>query len=167
MLNTLLYLGKYEDFLADLPDSGDSSFHTFYRGFAEYHLKHWEQAAREFDRAWQLEQTMYSQTGEALSNAIGQRRSDGLALLHDLERKIEQHDVGDPEGTYKIAEAYAVLGDKESALRMLRYSIEHGFFSWPYFRSDPLLANIRQEPQFVLLMDVAHRRYESFKRQFF
>jgi tetratricopeptide (TPR) repeat protein len=167
VLNTLLYLGKYDDFLADLPESGDSSFPTFYRGFAEYHQKHWEQAERDFDRAWQLEQTLYSQTGEALSDAIGQRRSDGLALLHDLERKIEQHGVGDPEGTYKIAEAYAVLGDKDSALRMLRYSIEHGFFASPYFRSDPLLANIREEPQFALLMDVATRRHESFKRQFF
>jgi hypothetical protein len=74
---------------------------------------------------------LYSQTGEALSDAIKRRRADGLAQLHDLERRIEQHRVVDPEGTYKIAEAYAVLGDKESTLRMFRYSIENVFFSWP------------------------------------
>jgi len=166
LLNSLLYLGKYDDFIADLPAKSDSLL-TFYRGFAEYHQKRWEQAARDFDSAWRLEQTLYTQTGEAFSDAIAQKRLDGLALLHDLERKIEQHGVGDPEGTYKIAEAYAVLGDKESALRMLRYSVEHGFFAWPYFRSDPLLANIRDEPQFVVLMGVAHSRHESFRQQFF
>jgi DNA-binding winged helix-turn-helix (wHTH) protein/TolB-like protein len=167
LLNTLLYLGEYHDFLADLPTSSDSSFLTFYRGFGEYHQKRSELAARDFDRAWQLEQTLYSQTGEAFSDAIAKRPSDGLALLHDLERKIKQQDVGDPEGTYKMAEAYAVLGDKESALRVLGYTIDHGFFSWPYFRSDPLLANIREEPHFALLMEVARRRHEAFRRQFF
>ena len=166
-LNALLYLGRYEEFIADLPKGDDSSFFVFYRGFAEYHEKRWDQAARDFDRAWQLEQTMYSETGEALSDAIGQRRADGVALLHDLERKIEQHGVGDPEGTYKIAEAYAVLGDRESALRMIRFSIEHGFFPWPYFKSDPLLANLRGETQLAVLMETARRRHEAFRRQFF
>jgi tetratricopeptide (TPR) repeat protein len=165
--NTLLYLGRYDEFLADLPESDDSSFLTFYRGFGEYHREQWDQAERDFDRAWRLEPTLYSQTGEALSNGIRHRPADGLAQLRDLEHRIEQRGVGDPEGTYKIAEAYAVLGDKESALRMFRYSIENGFFSWPYFRIDPLLANIRQDAQFSVLMETAHRRYEAFRRRFF
>jgi hypothetical protein len=118
-------------------------------------------------RAWQLEQTLYSQTGEALRDAIRHRPADGLAQLHDLERRIDQHGVGDPEGTYKMAEAYAVLGDKESALRMFRSSIENGFFSWPYFRSDPLLANIRNDAQLPVLMEAALRQYEAFRQQYF
>ena len=81
---------------------------------------------------------MYTQTGKALGDAIAHRESEGLQLLRDLENKIQQRGVGDPEGTYKIAEVYAVLGDKASAFRMLRYSIQHGFFAWPYFTSDPL-----------------------------
>ena len=166
VLNTLLYLGRYDDFLANLP-ARDDSFPIFYRGFAEYHLKRWDQAARDFDRAWQLEHTMYTQTGEALRDGIDHHEEEGLRLLHDLEEKIQEHNVGDPEGTYKIAETYAVLGDRDSALRMLRYSIEHGFFPWPYFRTDPLMSNIRSDPRFGELMETARRRYEAFERQFF
>ena len=167
VLNTYLYLGQYEKFLESLPDVDDSSFLVFYRGFGEYHQKNWIQASRDFDRAYQLDHTLYTQIGRALSDAIAHRDSEGLDLLHELESKIEQRGVGDPEGTYKIAEAYTVLGDKASALRMLRYSIEHGFFSWPYFLTDPLLSSIRNEPQFAEFMAVAHQRHAAFQKRFF
>ena len=167
VLNTYLYLGQYEKFLASLPDVDDSSFLVFYRGFGEYHQKNWIQAGKDFDRAYQLDHTLYTQIGRSLSDSIARRDSEGLELLHELESKIEQRGVGDPEGTYKIAEAYAVLGDKASALRMLRYSIEHGFFAWPYFITDPLLSSIRNEPQFADFMAVAHERHTAFQRRFF
>jgi len=110
---------------------------------------------------------MYTQTGKALSDSIAHRDSKGLELLRDLESKIQRRGVGDPEGTYKIAEAYAVLGDKTSALRMLRYSIDHGFFAWPYFTTDPLLSNLRNEPQFSELMAISRNRYGAFRKSFF
>jgi DNA-binding winged helix-turn-helix (wHTH) protein/TolB-like protein/Tfp pilus assembly protein PilF len=167
VLNSYLYLGQYDKFLASLPDVDDSSFLVFYRGFGEYHQKNWVQAANDFDRAYQLDRTLYTQIGKALSDSISHRDAEGLRLLHDLEDKIQQRGVGDPEGTYKIAQAYAVLGDKASALRMLRYSIEHGFFSWPYFITDPLLSNIRDEPQFKEFMTLAYDRRAAFEERFF
>ena len=167
VLNAYLYLGRYDKFLASLPEVDGSSFLVFYRGFAEFHQKEWTQAALDFDHAYELEHTMYTQTGRALSDSIAHRDAEGLQLLHDLESKIQQRGVGDPEGTYKIAEAYAVLGDKASASRMLRYSIEHGFFAWPYFTSDPLLSNLRNAPQFSELMAISRNRYEEFRKSFF
>jgi DNA-binding winged helix-turn-helix (wHTH) protein/TolB-like protein/Tfp pilus assembly protein PilF len=167
VLNTYLYLGQYDKFLASLPDVDDSSFLVFYRGFGEYHEKNWIQAAKDLDRAYQLDRTLYTQIGKALSDSIAHQDAEGLELLHDSENKIQVRGVGDPEGTYKMAEAYAVLGDKASALRMLRYSIEHGFFSWPYFISDPLLSNVRNELQFKELMTVARKRRAAFERAFF
>jgi DNA-binding winged helix-turn-helix (wHTH) protein/TolB-like protein/tetratricopeptide (TPR) repeat protein len=167
VLNAYLYLGQYDKFLASMPDAGDSSFLVFYRGFGEYHQRDLAQAARDFDGAYRLEHTMYTETGKALGDAIAHRKSEGLQLLRGLENKIQQRGVGDPEGTYKIAEAYAVLGDKASAFRMLRYSIQHGFFAWPYFTSDPLLTNLRDEPQFSELMTIARDRHTAFRKRFF
>jgi DNA-binding winged helix-turn-helix (wHTH) protein/TolB-like protein len=167
VLNAYLYLGQYDKFLASLPDVDDSSFLVFYRGFGEYHQRKLAQAARDFDSAYRLEHTMYTQTGKALGDAIVHRDVEGLQLLRDLENKIQQRGVGDPEGTYKIAEAYAVLGDKASAFRMLRYSIQHGFFAWPYFTSDPLFPNLSDEPQFSELMTIARDRHTAFRKRFF
>jgi TolB-like protein/cytochrome c-type biogenesis protein CcmH/NrfG len=167
VLNAYLYLGQYDKFLASLPDVDDSSFLVFYRGFAEYHQRDLAHAARDFDGAYRLEHTMYTQTGKALGDAIAHRESEGVQLLRDLENKIQQRGVGDPEGTYKIAEAYAVLGDKASAFRMLQYSIQHGFFAWPYFTSDPLFTNLRDESQFSELMTIARDRHTAFRKRFF
>jgi DNA-binding winged helix-turn-helix (wHTH) protein/TolB-like protein/Tfp pilus assembly protein PilF len=166
-LNAYLYLGEYDRFLDSLPDTNDSAFIVFYRGFAEYHKKKLDLAARDLDRAYQLDPTLYTQIGKAFSDSITHKESDGLELLHLVENRIQKHGVGDPEGTYKIAQAYAVLGDRPSALRMLRYSIEHGFFAYPYFVTDPLIENIRHEPQFSQLMTIARDRHTAFKSRFF
>ena len=166
-LNSYLYLGEYDKFLQSLPDANSSGFILFYRGFGEYHQKRWDLAARDFDRAYQLDPTLYTAIGKSFSDAISGRNSEGLERLQTLESKIQQRGVGDPEGTYKIAQGYAVLGDKVSALRMLRYSIEHGFFAYPYFINDPLIEPIRKEPAFPELMSTARQRYTAFKGRFF
>src|SRR6202167_4825486 len=131
VLNAYLYLGQYRKFLESLPVD-DSSFILFYRGFGEFHEKEYDQASRDFDRAYELDPTLYAGIGKALSDSIHQRKTEGLELLNGLERKVRDRGVGDPEGTYKIAQAYAVLGDKISAMRALHMSVESGFFSYPY-----------------------------------
>ena len=60
-----------------------------------------------------------------------------------------------------------LLGDKASALHMLRHSIGGGFFCYPYFVRDPLLQSLRDEPEFQALMNQARQRHEQFKTTFF
>ena len=166
VLNTYLYLGQYQRFLESLPVD-DSSFTLFYRGFGEFHERDFEKASKDFDRAYELDPTLYAGIGKALSHSIHQRKTEGLDLLSGLERKIRERGVGDPEGAYKIAQAYAVLADKNSALRMLRTSVESGFFSYPYLSRDPLLNELRGEPEFDHILNMARQRYEAFKSSFF
>lgn len=61
----------------------------------------------------------------------------------------------------------AVLGDKNSAMRVLRHSINNGVFPHTYFETDPLLENLRGEPEFSGLMNIARRRYDTFQKTFF
>lgn len=166
VLNSYLYLGQYKKFLESLPVD-DSSFILFYRGFGEFHEKAFDQASKDFDRAYELDPTLYAGIGKALSDAINRRQAEGLALLNGLERQITDRGVGDPEASYKIAEAYSVLGDKISALRMLSKSVESGFFSYPYIARDPLLTDLRSEPEFARILNLAHQRYETFKSSYF
>jgi tetratricopeptide (TPR) repeat protein len=167
VLNTYLYLGEYDKFLQSLPDVNDSAFVVFYRGLGEYYKKDWDRAARDFDHAYTLDPTLYAQTGKAFRYAIARQNSEGLEILNNLEGKIQQRGVGDPEGTYKIAQAYAALGDEDSALRVLRYSIANGFFCYPYFTSDPLLDSLHNKLEFQQLMAIAQKRHEAFRTAFF
>jgi DNA-binding winged helix-turn-helix (wHTH) protein/TolB-like protein len=166
VLNTYLYLGQYQKFLESLPVD-DSSFTVFYRGFGEFHEKEFEQASKDFDRAYELDPTLYAEIGKALSDSIHQQKTEGLERLSGLERQIKERGVGDPEATYKIAEAYAVLGDKSSAIRALRASVEAGFFSYPYIAKDPLLSDLHNERGFNEILNAARQRHEAFKRSFF
>jgi len=166
-INSYMYLGDYSKFLQSLPPTDNIAYIIFYRGFAHYYLKEWAQAAADFDRAYQLDPSLYSQVGAALSKDIAGHRDQGLKVLHDLERKINERNVRDPEAAYKIAQAYAVLGDKGSALRVLRRSIEGGFICYPYFVSDPLLESLRPEAEYATLIEMARQRHSEFKQEFF
>ena len=166
VLNSYLYLGEYQKFLASLPVD-DSSFTLFYRGFGEFHEKQFDQAAKDFDRAYELDPTLYTGIGKALSDSIHGHAAYGLQLLSGLERTVRERGVGDPEAAYKIAQAYAVLADKRSALRVLRMSVESGFFSYPYIEKDPLLDELHGEPEFARILNVAHQRHEAFRNSFF
>jgi DNA-binding winged helix-turn-helix (wHTH) protein/TolB-like protein len=167
VFNGYLYDGQYEKFIQSLPASEDSAYATFYRGLGHYYLKQWKEAAAHFDRAYQLGPTlMPAQIGKALSYGLAGRTAPGLKLLKEAEEKIIKSDVADAEGVYKIAQAFAALNDRPPALRLLRRSIEGGFFCYPYFTNDPLLDNLRGEAEFAELMGLARRRHEEFKRQF-
>src|ERR1700677_44031 len=127
----------------------------------EYYLNNREQAARDFDRAFERDPSLLpADVGKALSYSIKQDNTAGLELLRQTEGKIEERGVSDAEGIYKVAQAYAMLGDNHSALHMLRHSIGGGFFPYPYFVRDPLLLNLRNESEFQTLMNQALQRHE-------
>ena len=167
-VNGSLYMGNYDQFVRGLPDYDDSAFVLFYRGFAKYYQRDFEQAKKYFDRAFELDPSMFqAQIGKALSYAVVHQPTTGLGILREMEKKIQDRGVGDPEAVYKVAEAYSELGDKASAVRMLRHSVENGFFPYPYFQNDRLLDALRTEPQFAEIMTTARKRHESFSKTFF
>jgi hypothetical protein len=87
-------------------------------------------------------------------------------LLKAAEAKITQRAVGDPEAAYKLAQAYAELGDSTSALRIFHHSVENGFFPYAYFVNDPLMNNIRQQAEFQSTLQVARQRSDAFRQLF-
>jgi tetratricopeptide (TPR) repeat protein len=162
-LNAYLYSGEYSKFLQSLPPTESIAYIIFYRGFGHYYLRDWARAAADFDRAYQHDPSLYSQVGAALSKGIAGHNDRGLELL----RKIQERNVRDAEGVYKVAQAFAVLGDKVSALRVLRRSIEGGFVCYHYFVTDPLLEPLRSEPEYATLLELARQRHQEFKQEFF
>ena len=79
---------------------------------------------------------------------------------------MKERGVTDAEAMYKIAQAYALLGDKPAALRMLSQSIKGGFFCYPYIKEDPLLNSIRDQPDYAVLLEIARKSHEEFRSRF-
>jgi tetratricopeptide (TPR) repeat protein len=166
--NGYIYLGRYDKFLNGLPNTNDVAFVSFYRGFGEYYKKNWDAARQHFDRAFELDPSLLqAQVGKALSHGIAGEQTQGLAILRETERKVDTRGVLEAEAIYKMAQAYAVLGDKPSALRMLRRSVDNGFFPYPYLVQDPLLESVRAEPDYQTSVELARTRHDAFKKKFF
>jgi DNA-binding winged helix-turn-helix (wHTH) protein/TolB-like protein len=163
--NSYLYTGQYKEFMASLPVREDA-YVMFYRGFGYYYLNDLNRAAAAFDRAYELNQSsVISQLGKALRLGLSGKHQEGLGVLKAAEAGITKSQIGDGEISYKFAQAYDGLGDKESALRAFSRCIEQGFFCYPYFVSDPLLKRIRNEAGFTALLERARQRHEAFKRK--
>ena len=165
--NSYFYKGDYDKFLQSLPRR-EEAYAIFYRGLVYYYLEDRQRAAASFDRAYELnDKSVIYQIGRALRLGLAGRAREGLTLLNAAEAQIEEGGVGDGEIAYKIAQGYAALGDKRSAVRAFGRSIEQGFFCYPYFESDPLLNPVRGESEYAALMKKAQARHEEFKRRFF
>lgn len=167
LFNSYLYAGQYQKFIESLP-AREEPYLVFYHGLGYYYLKDFARASAAFDRAYELDSSaVVSHIGKALGLAAAGKNRQALELLKTSEARVEEGGAGDGEIFYKLAQAYAVLGDKQSALRNLRRSIEQGFFCYGYFITDPLIDSLRADAEYVPLMEKTRQRHEAFKRRFF
>lgn len=167
VVNTYLYLGRYEQFLESIPPV-ETAYTLFYRGFGYYHLGDRVRARENLGRASQVDsEDVFSQLGQAMIWALDGQRERGIRLVRTIEaRRIARH-VPDGEVTYKIAQMYALLGDLGSAVKNLKRAIDQGFFAYPYMERDPLLQPARRHPDFPRVLEAARRRHEDVKQRFF
>jgi serine/threonine-protein kinase len=64
---------------------------------------------------------------------------------------------------YQIACVYAVIGETDKAMAWLERSVETGFPCWSFFRVDPHLESLREEPTFKRLVTGLEQKYTSLK----
>jgi len=64
---------------------------------------------------------------------------------------------------YQIACIYAVLGEIDKAIAWLERSVETGNPCWRFFRIDPCLKNLRDEPRFQSLVADLEREFTALK----
>jgi tetratricopeptide (TPR) repeat protein len=163
--NSLFYAGQYDRFLSSMALKPEGARTNFYRGLGYFYLGDREQAAKEFERAYMLDSTYpHAIIGKAICAALTNQTSEGERLLREFER---DNYLTDGEMLYKMAQGYAALGQKPEAIRLLTKAVEQNFFCYPYFAVDPLLDNLRNEPEFAQFLAAARQRHEDFKRTFF
>lgn len=166
-MNAYFYRGRYADFVKSLPEGDESAFLVFYRGFGKYYAGDLKGAKADLEKAHSIDPTLlFTQVGFSLARAGEGDRQTGIRLMRGLEAKIDANEIGDAEGIYKVAQAYAVCGERAAALRVLRHSVGNGFFCYPYIAEDPLLAGIHGEKAFSDILQTAKIRHEAFTKRF-
>jgi TolB-like protein len=79
-------------------------------------------------------------------------------------RKVEADMIGnpDPENVYLFAASMTYCGEKDAAVRMLKSAIAHKYCAYEALRKDPLLAPLRNLPEWPELLTAAKQCHESF-----
>lgn len=161
--NYYLYVSDYQKFKNSMSNRTDSAYIKFYQGFADYHLNDMDSAKKLFDEAFQLDSnSMQTQIGKALSYHIANENDKANEILIKIEREIVEKKVSDGEGIYKVAQAFAILGESKKAIELFQLAIEKGFYSYPYFLSDPLMNNVRNEKKFEQVLAMGKTKYDDF-----
>ncbi len=98
---------------------------------------------------------------QTLAEKIGQLEQDAIAAFYagDLdtaERLLRRHAKADPKNPvphYNLACVLASRGELEPAMDSLKESIERGFSDRHQIEVDPHLANLREMPAFLAIID--------------
>lgn len=63
-----------------------------------------------------------------------------------------------------LAEGFALVGERDSAIHWLRVAIDRGFINYPFLaRHDPAFEALRSDPAFKGLLETAKHRWERFE----
>ena len=81
--------------------------------------------------------------------------------LKEMDEQVLTYGALIAYGTAEVAVGYAVIGDAPKALEWLDRAVRNGDERMEYFRRDPLLAGIRDQPRFEQIMQsIAYRRQQ-------
>lgn len=135
----------------------------FYLGITHYYAGNVERAFTIFDSCKAIDPSnIWTLFGQAYKLATQKDISGAQKVIGELEAR----GIVDAEMAYRFTHFYALIGDKEKALKSLRQSVDGGFFSYPYISTDPLLENIRGTKEFQEILASVKQRHEAFKQRF-
>jgi len=87
-----------------------------------------------------------------------------LGGIYRIERELGRNFGHVHHTTYNIASAYALLGEREQAIRWLQDAADNGFPCYPLFAADTQLDGLRGDPRFVAFLAKLQRDWEQRQR---
>ena len=164
--NSLLYLGRLDQYLDHLPAS-NTAYHRFYIGFVEVLRGNEDRAKEILEPAFRADPgDLFGRFAHALLAILEGEPEAARAIVQQIAR--QRHDLGahDGEMTYKQAQLLSLAGYREAALDQLEVAVDQGFFSYPYLVSDPVTAELRDDPRFLEIIAEAEARHLAFGQRF-
>lgn len=170
---TCLYTGEISRFEANLQEQpghlrSASGVLPFYRGYLALIQGHPKQAQKEFRAVAQLENGYPNilRLSEIFDLILDGRRKEAWKKLqaYDLERTGMREPDG--EFTIRLAEAYALMGDRSSAMDMTMRAFARGFGCTAWYERSPMLESLRGLPKWKGLMQHLKERQSLMEDRF-
>ena len=105
--------------------------------------------------------TLFAGIGLSMKFAFEGKRAEALTRLNARSLQPSRRDF---QYACWVAECYALIDERETALEWLERDVELGMINYPFLSEhDPLLANLRGEPRFQRLMVRVKEEWERFE----
>ena len=85
----------------------------------------------------------------------------------EAARQFELVNIVDTEAWYHFAGNYGLLGDRDGCVRALQRAVDGGFFNYPFMLKDFFLDSMREDEEFLMVLQEAREKHESFQKSFF
>ncbi len=170
---TCLYTGEIPRFEASLQDRPGHLRNTtgvlaFYRGYLALVQGDRAKAHAEFTAARQAPHGYPNilSLSEVFDLILDGRKDEAWKALRAFDQ--ERLGMREPDGefTIRLAEAYALLGDRASAMEMATRAFARGFGCTAWYERSPLLAPLRGLPRWKALMQHLRERQSLMEEAF-
>ena len=138
-----------------------------YLGEALYYQGKYDEAEQVFQRALRATSASAStdESAQVLSAMLYASRGQRSRIPPALLKKTPEQEV-DGDSAYWMAGIYALLGEREPALRWLKRAVAIGDHEYPYFAQDRNFASLRNDPEYQAILADVKKRWEGYKSQF-
>lgn len=170
---TCLYTGEIPRFEASLQDRPGHLRNTtgvlaFYRGYLALVQGDRVKAHGEFSAARQAPHGYPNiiRLSEVFDLILDGRKDEAWKALRAFDQ--ERLGMREPDGefTIRLAEAYALIGDRASAMEMASRAFARGFGCTAWYERSPLLAPLRELPRWKALMQHLRERQNLMEEAF-
>lgn len=169
--NTFLYLGEQQRFkesLLEIEGNPRNVVIRFYKGYIALAEGDRQGAQAHFLRAAATGERLgqFHQLAQVYAEIAASEDAKALQILGELERSRAGLRVPDGEFTFKMGEAYALLGQREEALNMLSRAFAQGFGCARWYAESPFLGDLRQLPRWKALLVHVQERQQLLEGHF-
>ncbi|HJV90829.1 MAG TPA: tetratricopeptide repeat protein [Holophagaceae bacterium] len=167
----LLYVGRWEEFESTLwrrPGEPYDAVIRFHLGYLELLRGRRAQALDHFHQLGRLggAYPRYRKLGEVFRLALEGQTGAALKQLAALDRELDGLRGADGEFTFNLAEAYALLGDRDGALDLAGRALAQGFACTRWYEQSPLMAPMKGSPRWEALLQTLRERQARLERLF-
>lgn len=170
---TCLYTGEIARFEASLQDRPGHLRNTtgllaFYRGYLALVQGNRARARMEFEAASHAPHGYPNivRLSEVYDLILAGRENEAWMALRTFDQERTGMREPDGEFTIRLAEAYALLGDRESAMEMATRAFARGFGCTLWYKRSPLLAPLRGLPRWKALLQHLEERQSLMEAAF-